>query len=60
MAEEERGKGEPSSSSDSDQYRICIGSILDPRWSAWFDGMQLIREVDQTSLLIDRVDQAAL
>src|SRR5262245_56519 len=46
--------------SDNSQYRICIDGILDPRWSAWFDGMQLIREAEHTILLTGRVDQAAL
>lgn len=41
-------------------YQICIKGVLDPRWSAWFDGFE-ISQVNDDSLLTGRVeDQAAL
>ena len=53
--EERRGTG-----GDSGRYRICVGGILDPRWSAWFDGITIVHEIDTTVLLTDLVDQSAL
>ncbi len=46
--------------SDSRPYRICIDSVLDPRWGAWFEGMTLIQEADHTVVLTGYIDQAAL
>ncbi len=47
-------------SSDHGRYRICVGSILDPRWSGWFDEMTMIHDAGATTLLTGPVDQAAL
>lgn len=56
------GKGleQHGGASEGRQYRICIAGLLDPRWSAWFDGMTVVHGVDETALLTGVVDQAAL
>jgi hypothetical protein len=42
-------------------YEIRVQGHLDPRWSAWFDGMSLAAESDgTTSIHGPVVDQAAL
>jgi hypothetical protein len=42
-------------------YRIRIQGRLEPRWSAWFDGMSLTRGEDGTTVLRGQVsDQAEL
>jgi hypothetical protein len=43
------------------RYAIRIEGHLDPRWSAWFDGMDLSTESDGSTVLRGPVvDQAAL
>lgn len=45
----------------SGQYEIRLKGHLDARWSAWFDGLNLTREHDGTTLLQGSIiDQAAL
>ena len=42
-------------------YRIRILDHLDPVWSAWFDGLDIVLEPDATTTLSGRVvDQAEL
>ena len=42
-------------------YEITVEGILAPRWSAWFDGMQLASDaVGQTTITGPVADQAAL
>jgi hypothetical protein len=42
-------------------YRIRILGHLDPVWSAWFDGVDIVLEPDATTTLTGRiVDQAEL
>jgi hypothetical protein len=42
-------------------YRIRLEGHLDPRWTAWFDGMDLTRQRDGTTVIEGPVvDQAAL
>jgi hypothetical protein len=42
-------------------YEFRLQGHLDPRWSAWFDGMQLVRHDDGTTVVRGPVlDQAAL
>jgi hypothetical protein len=42
-------------------YEITVEGILDPRWSAWFDGMQLASDaVGRTTIAGPVADQAAL
>ena len=43
------------------RYEIRVHGVLDERWCAWFDGMQLTREPgDVTVLTGPLTDQAAL
>ena len=45
----------------SPSYEIRLRGLLDPRWSSWFDGMDLTTADDGTTALRGRVtDQAAL
>ena len=42
-------------------YRIRILGYLDPVWSAWFDGLDIVQEADATTTLTGRIiDQAEL
>jgi hypothetical protein len=42
-------------------YQIRLKGHLDPRWTAWFDGLSLTHERDGTTLIHGAVvDQAAL
>ena len=46
---------------ESDWYEIRIKGHLDDRWSAWLDGLDLIRAEDGTTVLRGPItDQAAL
>lgn len=47
-------------SSDNRQYRIRLGGVLDPRWTAWFEGVAMTYEAGDTIVLTGRVDQAEL
>jgi hypothetical protein len=47
-------------SSDRSRYRICVEGILDPRSAAWFEGLTITHETNETMLLTGRIDQAAL
>jgi hypothetical protein len=45
----------------SGRYEIRVKGHLEPRWSAWFDGLDLTREDDGTTVIHGPVaDQAAL
>ena len=47
--------------SETQTYEIRIRGRLDDRWSAWFDGMELVAEADGSTLIRGWVaDQAAL
>jgi hypothetical protein len=42
-------------------YEIRLEGHLDPRWTAWFDGMRLTKQSDGTTVLSGPVvDQSAL
>jgi hypothetical protein len=42
-------------------YEIRVEGVLDGRWSAWFDGLQLSHdELSQTTIVGPVTDQAAL
>ena len=42
-------------------YEIMVQGILDPRWSAWFDGLQLASDAaGRTTITGPVADQAAL
>ena len=46
---------------DSCRYQISIRERLDPRWAAWFEGLDLVCQPDGTTLLSGVVhDQTAL
>ena len=46
---------------ETETYEIRIQGHLDGRWSAWFDGMELVLADDGSTLLRGQVvDQAAL
>jgi hypothetical protein len=43
------------------RYQIRVEGVLDQRWSAWFDGLQLTSEPGGVTVLAGEVaDQAAL
>jgi hypothetical protein len=47
--------------SESQTYEIRIQGRLDDRWTAWFDGMELVTAGDGSTLIRGEVvDQAAL
>ncbi|WP_246056840.1 hypothetical protein [Nocardioides eburneiflavus] len=53
--------GEPAGGRGGDWYEIRVQGRLDDRWAAWFDGLDLSRTDDGTTVLRGRVtDQAAL
>jgi len=42
-------------------YRIKVKGVLDRRWSDWFDGFDILYEVEDETVLVGMVrDQAAL
>ena len=48
-------------SPQGDRYEIRVKGHLDARWSTWFDGLELSRQPDGTTLIEGSVaDQAAL
>jgi hypothetical protein len=53
--------GEPAGDGSGDWYEIRVQGRLDDHWAAWFDGLDLTRTDDGTTLLRGPVtDQAAL
>jgi hypothetical protein len=43
------------------RYELRVHGVLDPRWSAWFDGLQLTNDqAGQTTIAGPVADQAAL
>ena len=43
------------------RYEIRVRGVLDPRWSSWFEGMQLTCDrPDETTIAGPVADQAAL
>ena len=50
-----------SETEPSAHYEITVGGILDPRWSAWFDGLHLTSDAaGRTTISGPVADQAAL
>lgn len=41
-------------------YEITVQGVLGPRWSAWFEGLQLTSDAGQTTIAGPVADQAAL
>ncbi len=53
--------GAPGRRREAGRYEIRVQGHLDGRWSDWFDGLTVTREVDGTTVLAGPVvDQAAL
>jgi hypothetical protein len=51
----------PDERPESNSYEIRLAARLDPRWSAWFDGLTVVNHDDGTTLIHGPVaDQAAL
>ena len=46
--------------SETQRYEIRIQGRLDARWSAWFDGMELVDDDGSTLIRGQVADQAAL
>ena len=46
--------------SETQRYEIRIQGRLDDRWSAWFDGMELVDDDGSTLIRGQVADQAAL
>lgn len=42
------------------RYEIRVDGVLDSRWAAWFDGLQVTGEGSQTVISGPLADQAAL
>jgi hypothetical protein len=42
------------------RYGIRIGVVLDERWSAWFDGLEVVSDGGETMLSRALPDQSAL
>jgi hypothetical protein len=42
------------------RYEIRVEGVLDSRWEAWFDGLQVISEDEQTVISGPLADQSAL
>jgi hypothetical protein len=42
------------------RYEIRVAGVLDSRWAAWFDGLQISGQGDQTVICGEVADQAAL
>jgi hypothetical protein len=42
------------------RYEIRVQGVLDGRWTAWFEGMQLVGDGSQTIISGPLADQAAL
>jgi len=45
---------------ETDTYEIRVQGRLDDRWSAWFDGMEVVTDDDGCTVIRGRVDQAGL
>lgn len=51
----------PGNQDGAGRYEIRVGGHLEPRWSTWFEGMNVTCEAGGTTLVHGRVvDQAAL
>jgi hypothetical protein len=42
------------------RYEIRVKGVLDSRWSAWFDGLQVTSDGHETTIAGPVTDQAAL
>ena len=44
----------------STQYQICLEGILDERWLRWFEGLEVISNSDDQTIIRGEFDQSAL
>jgi hypothetical protein len=49
-----------SASGGPARYEICVAGVLDSRWSAWFGGLQVSGQGEQTVICGLVADQSAL
>jgi len=42
------------------QYEVRVAGVLDARWAAWFDGLAITRQGDETVICGLLPDQSAL
>jgi hypothetical protein len=49
-----------SASDGPARYEIRVNGVLDSRWTAWFDGLQIIGQGDETVICGLLADQPAL
>jgi hypothetical protein len=47
-------------SSGPAQYEICVAGVLDARWAAWFNGLQISGQGEETVICGLVADQSAL
>jgi len=48
------------STEQSSQYQICLEGVLDERWLRWFDGLEVITDADDQTIIYGNFDQSAL
>jgi hypothetical protein len=53
-------RGTPPASSGPAQYEIRVADVLDARWTAWFNGLQISCQGEETVIYGLIADQAAL
>lgn len=53
-------EGRVSATQPPMHYEITVEGVLDPRWSAWFEDLQLTSDAGQTTIAGPLADQAAL
>jgi len=41
-------------------YQICLEGILDERWLRWFEGLEVISNSDDQTIIRGEFDQSAL
>jgi hypothetical protein len=44
----------------STHYQICLEGILDERWLRWFEGLEVIINDDNQTIIYGVIDQSAL
>jgi hypothetical protein len=49
-----------SASGEPVRYEIRVAGVLDSRWAAWFDGLAISRQGDETVIYGLLADQSAL
>jgi hypothetical protein len=49
-----------SASGEPARYEVRVAGVLDSRWAAWFDGLAISRQGDETVICGLLADQSAL